>query len=174
MVGEFTEVIGINPTGNYWYVRNPDITGGFCWLWGEYATIAGNIQTLPIFTPPPTPTPVPAFDLSYSGLESCNGSWWIDVKLQNTGGITFQSISLTVLDTDTKSVVSVIENKFININGCNGSDSRNSLISGDSAIVSSPAFTYDPTGHKLRATVILCSEDGVNGMCVTKVIEFKP
>lgn len=174
LVGEFTQVYGRNLTGNYWYVANPDVAGGSCWLWGEYATLAGNLQALPIFTPPPTPTPVPAFVASYSGLESCNNTWWVEIKLENTGGITFRSILLSVADSGTNTTVSLSGNKFTNVNGCNSSDSRNVLASGEKFTVSSPVFGYDPTGHKLRATITLCSDVNVNGMCVTETVEFKP
>lgn len=173
VVGETTEVFGRDLSGSYWYVRNPDVPNGFCWLWGEYATLAGNTLVLPIFTPPPTPTPVPAFVAEYYGLESCSG-WWVEVKLENTGGLTFRSILMSVADPVTNTTVSISENNFTNVNGCNASDSRTTMAPGEKLIVSSPVFGYDPTGHKLRATVTLCSDVGVKGMCVTEVIEFKP
>ena len=173
VVGEVTEVYGRDLAGNYWYVRNPSVSGGFCWLWGEYATLAGNIQTLPIFTPPPTPTPVPAFTASYTGLESCNG-WWVEITLENTGGITYRSILMAISDSATNTTVSLNENRFTNLNGCNASDSRSTLAPGEKLIVSSPVIGYDPTGHKLRGTITLCSDVNVNGTCVTQVIEFKP
>ncbi len=174
LVGEFTQVYGRNLVGNYWYVANPDVSGGSCWLWGEYATLAGNVQALPIFTPPPTPTPVPAFVASYSGLESCNNNWWVEIRLENTGGITFRSMLLSVADSGTNTTVSLSENKFTNVTGCNSSDSRNTLSSGEKLVVSSSAFGYDPTGHKLRATITLCSDININGMCVTEIIKFTP
>lgn len=172
LVGETTEVFGRDLIGNYWYVRNPDSSNGFCWLWGEYATLAGNTQALPIYTPPPTPTPVPGFEASYAGLDSCVG-WWIKIKLKNTGGIDFRSMSLSVLDKATNTVVAVDTNTFTNLNGCNTSESRNSLASGEKFVISSPLFNYDPTGHKFRATITLCSDDGVNGTCITEVVNFK-
>lgn len=174
LVGEMTEVIGRNLAGNYWYVVNPDVRDGFCWLWGEYATLTGNTQALPIFTPPPTPTPAPAFGATYSGLESCNNTWWVDLRLENTGGVTFRSMLLAVADPSTNTTVSSTDNSFVNLNGCSTSDSRNVLVPGERFVVSAPAFAYDPTGHKLRATITLCSEDGVNGTCVTRVVEFTP
>jgi hypothetical protein len=173
LVGETTEVYGRDLIRNYWYVRNPDSSNGFCWLWGEYATLVGNTQALPIFTPPPTPTPVPGFEASYAGLDSCVG-WWVEIRLKNTGGIDFRSMSLSVLDKATNTVVAVDTNTFTNLNGCNTSDSRKSLASGDKFVVSSPLINYDPTGHKLRATITLCSDDGVNGTCITQVVNFKP
>jgi hypothetical protein len=174
LVGETTEVFGRDLAGNYWYVANPDARGGFCWLWGEYATLSGNLQALPIFTPPPTPTPVPAFGASYSGLESCNNAWWVEFRLENTGGVPFRSMLLAVSDASTNTTVSSTDNSFVNLNGCGASDSRNALAPTERFVVSAPAFGYDPTGHKLRATITLCSEDGVNGTCVTRVVEFTP
>jgi hypothetical protein len=174
LVGETAEVIGRNPAGNYWYIANPDVRDGFCWLWGEYATLVGNTQALPVFTPPPTPTPVPAFGATYSGLESCNNTWWVEFRLENTGGIPFRSMLLAVADPSTNTTVSSTDNAFVNLNGCNTSDTRNVLVPGEKFVVSAPAFAYDPTGHKLRATITLCSEDGVNGTCVTRVVEFTP
>jgi uncharacterized protein YgiM (DUF1202 family) len=61
LVGEVAEIAGRNQVANYWYIRNPNQSNGFCWLWGEYATVTGNFAALPVFTPPPTPTPIPDF-----------------------------------------------------------------------------------------------------------------
>lgn len=175
LVGQSTEVYGRDPSGNYWYVRNPNVSGGFCWLWGEYATLAGNTQALPIFTPPPTPTPAPAFAATYSGLESCAGTgWWVELRIENTGGITFRSILLAAADTTSNTTVSLSDNKFTNINGCSSSDSKTTLAPGEKLVVSSPPFAYDPTGHNFRATVTLCSDINVSGTCVTRIVEFKP
>ena len=174
LVGEVAQVYGRDAFANYWYIANPDVAGGSCWLWGEYATLAGNTSALPIFTPPPTPTPVPAFVPSYSGLESCNNTWWVEIKLENGGGINFKSILFSVADASTNTTLSLSDNKFTNVNGCNSSETKTTFASGETFTVSSPAFAYDPTGHKLRATITLCSDVNVNGQCVTEVFEFKP
>jgi hypothetical protein len=173
LVGQMAEVVGRDETGSYWYIRNPNQSNGFCWLWGEYASLTGNFATLPMFTPPPTPTPVPAFEIAYHGLDSC-AVWWVDVKLTNTGGISFESISLTLRDTETDIVVNMYTDSFNDIDGCTGSSSKDVLNPGANRIVSAPAFDYDPTGHKLRATITLCSSDGQSGMCVTESIKFTP
>ncbi len=173
LVGQVAEVVGRDYTGNYWYIRNPSRPNEFCWLWGEYATLTGNFAALPQFTPPPTPTPVPAFEAEYDGLDTCVG-WWVDLQLTNTGGLPFRSISLTVRDTVTDSTVFVYADSFTNIDGCLDSSSKDVLNSGATRRVSSPAFAYDPTGHELRATITLCSNPGQNGTCVTEVIRFTP
>lgn len=173
LVGEVAEVVGRNLNGNYWYIRNPDQSNGFCWLWGEYATVTGNFAVLPVFTPPPTPTPMPDFKADYDGLESCNG-WWADIDVTNTGGVTFESISMTVRDTDTDVVVSMSTDVFHDIDGCTDTNTRERLNPGDTRTVSGPVFTYNPTGHELRATITLCSRDGQNGLCITESIRFTP
>jgi len=173
LVGEVSEVVGRDPTGNYWYIRNPDQSNGFCWLWGEYATLTGNFVVLPMFTPPPTPTPMPAFEASYSGLDTCVG-WWVDIQLTNTGGLSFRSVSLTVRDTVTDVTVSVYADSFTRIDGCLDSSTKDILNPGDTRTISTPAFAYNPSGHQLRATITLCSNVGQNGTCVTDVIKFTP
>jgi hypothetical protein len=173
MVGEVAEVVGRNEAGNYWYIRNPRQSNGLCWLWGEYATVTGNFASLPVYTPPPTPTPMAAFQAAYDGLESCTG-WWVDIEVANTGGIAFESMSLTIGDTTSDVVMTAYVDEFTDLDGCFDSSSRESLNPGSTRTVSAPAFTYDPRGHRLRAILTLCSRDGLNGTCVTREIAFTP
>ena len=172
-VGQVAEVVGRNQVGNYWYIRNPSQPSGFCWLWGEYATVTGNLAALAILTPPPTPTPMPAFVARYDRIETCKG-WWLDVELTNTGGVTFESVQLTIRDTVTNEVVSTYSDSFMDLDGCVDSSTRDELSPGTSPNVSSPAFTYDPSGHEMQATITVCTGEGLNGSCLTQVIRFKP
>src|SRR5215204_5853395 len=139
LVGEVAEVAGRDPTGAYWLIRNPDSGQEFCWLWGEYAILTGNFMGLPMFTPPPTPTPVPNFVASYSGKDTCVG-WWVDIDLDNTGGVAFESMSLTLRDTVTNTVQSVYSNNFTDIDGCLDSETKENLNTGGTRTISSPAF----------------------------------
>jgi len=181
LVGQVAEVIGRNSSGEYWYIRNPNQPNGFCWLWGEFATLTGNTSALPIFTPPPTPTisptptPVAAFKVTYEGLESCSGTgWWVDLKLENTGGVVFRSVSITLRDTVTSTVLSMFTDDFTDKDGCNNSRTRDNLNPDSTRIVSLPPFSYDPSGHRLRANVTVCSNTGVSGTCVSDRVIFKP
>jgi hypothetical protein len=172
LIGEVAEVYGRDPTGAYWYIRNPDSGPEFCWLWGEYATLVGNIGVLPVYTPPPTPTPAPDFEAIYVGRDTCTGGWWVEFELENTGGIQFKSISLTVRDTDTNIVLSMYADGFTDRDGCSTSVTRDNLNPGAARIVSSPTFAYDPAGHDIRATITVCSGLGQTGICISKVINF--
>lgn len=172
LVGEKAEVFAKDPTSNYWYIRNPDKPGTFCWAWGEYATITGNTSALPVYTPPPTPTPSPDFEVNYSNKDSCVG-YWVEFAIKNIGGIPFESISMEVKDTTTSTVLSSVFNEFTNIKGCASSDSVDPLEAGETVVVSSPAFASKINGHKFRATITLCTSDGLTGVCVSKTITFK-
>jgi len=126
-----------------------------------------------VYTPPPTPTPIPAFEASYDGLETCVG-WWVDIRLKNTGAVSFKSVSITLRDTTNNIALSMSTDGFTNNDGCLGSTTKDSLNPGGTHSVSTAAFNYDPSGHKLRATVTVCSEKALKGVCLSQVIEFKP
>jgi hypothetical protein len=54
-VGQTAEVVGKSTSTGYWIIRTPG--GGTCWLWGNYATVSGNVAGLQEYAIPPTPTP---------------------------------------------------------------------------------------------------------------------
>ncbi|MBI5822437.1 MAG: hypothetical protein HZB18_00260 [Chloroflexi bacterium] len=170
--GQTIEVVGKNPIGDYWYVRSPNNQTVFCWLWGFYAT-GGNLGNVAVLTPPPSPTPVPGFDVSYDGLDSCVG-WWVEVKLKNTGLVAFKSMSISVKDTVTDVTLTDFGDGFEDLSGCLSSGITATLDPGQTYIVSSPAFAADPSGHNVRATITLCTNTGQGGACTTKTIEFTP
>jgi uncharacterized protein YgiM (DUF1202 family) len=49
-------VVARHALSDYWVIENP-MEDGHCWVWGEYATFTGSTASLPIWDPPPTPTP---------------------------------------------------------------------------------------------------------------------
>jgi hypothetical protein len=172
LIGQTIEVIGKNPTNEYWYVRSPNNSSIFCWMWGAYAT-GGNLGNVPVFTPPPSPAPAPNFEASYAGLDTCVG-WWVEINLKNTGTSAFRSISISVKDTAKDVTLSETRDGFTNINGCLTDNTTPSLDPGQSVVVSASAFIDNPTGNKVQATIKLCTETGLGGACVTKTIEFTP
>jgi uncharacterized protein YgiM (DUF1202 family) len=179
LVGQTAQVYARNPTGDWWQIRDPS-GGEYCWVSGRYATLTGSTSTLPIYTPVPTPlptytpTPAPGFDLSYDGLIGCTTEWWVEIRLENTGDITFRSVEFSVKDLSTSHSVSDDSNNFVDNFDCSSSNSKSTLLPGKTVIISSPPFTTDPTDHKLRTTVTLCSEDNLDGECVTETISAKP
>lgn len=180
LVGEQAEIIARDPSGYYWYIKNPD-RGGFCWLWGNYATTTGNTGSLPVFTPPatptftPTPTPEPEFTVVYTDVENC-GDWHFDFRITNTGSIIWQSVSITVTDTVTGEPANHIDDEFKEYNACilNLATLQADLAPGEVGFSPSGGLSADPAGHQIDASIKLCSEDALGGTCITKNLSFTP
>lgn len=172
-VGQIAEVYGRNSASNYFYIRLPENPSVFCWVTGEFATIVGNASALPVYTPPPTPTPPPDFELTYAGMDVCVG-WWAELKMKNIGPIAFKSFSLVMKDITSGVSLSSSGNGFTDNGGCLTSSIIASLEPGQSYILSGPIFSYNINNHKMRATLKLCSLPGLAGTCVGKTIDFKP
>ena len=73
-VGVSAKVVGRNASVNYWVIEIPN-NGGKCWLWGQYATVTGDISGLPTVAIPPTPTftssPIPVAPSNVSESNTC-------------------------------------------------------------------------------------------------------
>jgi hypothetical protein len=173
MVGETAQIYGRGTSGSYWYIRNPDDPSGFCWISGKYAVLSGNLSSIPIYTPEPTPTALPNVSINYAGLDSCQ-NWWTEFNLVNNTSNTYRSVSITVLDTVTSTSVVKTTDGFQNQNGCLVFVSQTTFGPGSSIVVSAQPFSYDPTGHKLRATIRLCTKKGLSGNCTGSSIVFTP
>lgn len=180
LVGETAEVFGRDPTNQYWFIRNPDNTNEFCWVWGEYATLTGPFMALPIFTPPPTPTatftptPSPSFDIKATGMDSCSGNWWAEVEIKNTGVFAFKSMKYEALDTVTDVEKVLLVNGFTNKDGCSSTIIKDTIAPNDAFVVSSALFDATLQGHKLRVVITLCTELNQSGICITQKTNFKP
>ncbi len=181
LVGEFAEVLARDPSNNYWLILNPDGNDPeFCWVWGKYATLTGPAMLAPVFTPPPTPTatatslPTPKFTVEYTSMDSCNGFWWVELKLRNTGGIPFKSVNISIRDKVTDVVVSDTADGFINLDDCQTKSAKEILGIGETFTISTPAFKYNPESHRLFVTITLCSDKGQQGTCATEKIDFEP
>ncbi len=176
-VGQTAQVVGQYPAANYWIIQNPDRPGETCWLWGQYATVTGNSSALPVITPPVTPTPMANFDVAYQGrvLNCTTTGWWTNMDLENTGDLTFKSMTLTLQNLEGNNTSQILNaDRFINNTGCNQSTTQSTLAPGQTVTISSPVLGYDPTGHRLRATITLCSNVRQAGTCVTQTVTLKP
>jgi len=174
MVGETAEVIGRESSGRYWYVRNPD-DQGYCWVWGEYATISGDTGPLPVFTPEPTPTPIPDFTFAYHNFDMCGWNRYLEFLVTNTGMVNWESFSLTVRNNTLALVTTVSDNLFPDAQGCGVEPPPARLAAGETGMVGTMPFMHvDPTGDSFKADLTLCTQDNQSGMCLSKAISFTP
>jgi len=177
-VGQTAEVVGRSAASDNWIVKLPGKTST-CWLWGYYATVEGDTSKLPVFDPPPTPTPEAGFTIDFlPGLVNCFGWYGFRFQLKNTGSITWESYMLVVTDNTTSITRSYIDDFF--------SDSSLACVIGTSLWDLEPGevgvagnwttglFNYVPTGHNMTAVFKLCSQNGLLGTCVEKSISFVP
>jgi len=172
--GQTIEVVGKHPFDNYWYVRSPKNASVYCWMWGFYAT-GGNLNNVPVVTPPPTYTPAPqaSFTAEYMNHGKCI-SWWTRIRLTNTGPVAFKSIAITIKDTVTNQTNNLTLDGFQDVNACILSSITAQLGSGEAYTVVAPSLSADASGHLVSATIQLCSQTGLAGTCKTEVIEFTP
>ena len=171
------QVFGHDPSGQYYYIRNPNDPTSFCWVWAFYATPVGNFAAVPVFTPPATPTPAPGFTVSYIGLTTCALQFAFRFLITNTGGVTWESIRIVVTDNATATSTTHILDAFRAHNGCVIEITQSDLMPGESgnvANINPGQFNYDPTGHSITATFTLCTGNGLSGTCVSQTLNFTP
>ena len=176
-VGETTEVVGRADGVDYWIVRNPDNVTTYCWLWGQYATVSGNIAGLPFFTPPPTPTPEAGFTVTFLDTSHCAPEYAFQFQITNTGSITWESINIVITDNTASSTTTHTLDSFRSYEGCVLEVDQLNLESGEGghvANINPGQLNYNPSGNQFTAVFKLCSENGLAGTCVTKTINFNP
>jgi hypothetical protein len=179
--GVTAEVIAMDTTKQYYYIRNPQKPTEFCWIWGFYATTVGDLNILPLFTAMPTPTvtvtptATPNFSVVYTKLDACVGTY-VEIKVQNTGSTNWLSGSVIAKDTVTGTSTSErISDQFEDWNGClSASPIQGDLVPGESGSLHSFDFLYSPAGHEIQVTIKLCSQDGMAGICMSKQGNFTP
>jgi hypothetical protein len=173
-VGKTAEVVGRSSDGGSWIIRNPANPATNCWLWGQYAAVTGNTGALPIFTPPPTPTPAASFNVIYSSTEVCGGHYGIKFQITNNGSVTWESNRTIATDQATSETKTSDYDNFPNVNGCVLASADQNLEAGEVGITSPSAFSANPAGHSITATIRVCSQDGMAGLCLEKTIMFTP
>jgi hypothetical protein len=180
LVGMKANVIGREPTNQYWYIENPYVFTEYCWVWGQYAEFEGNSLLVPLVTSPPTPTttgsaiPTLDFDLKGSGFQSCNGTFWMNIEITSASQPIFESVKIEVFDKD-KSVTRVLAaNNFAAAIGCDGLTVNDKVTTGVAVLASSAKFDYNFKGNAMQASVTVCTEDDLKGTCTTKQIPLTP
>jgi hypothetical protein len=176
-VGKPAEAIGRAADGGFWIIRLPDNPNKVCWLWGQYATVSGNGQGLPVVTPPPSPTPAPGFGASYVEMVSCMGEYAFTFKISNSGSVPWESIKVVVKDKVTSTVNTHSRDSFKRFSGCTSSGNDLNLETGETGYTTTTIpgqFAYNPSGHAMRADITVCSEDGLAGICLSTTVLYTP
>jgi hypothetical protein len=180
LVGVKADVIGRDPTSQYWYIENPYGYTDYCWAWGEYAEFEGNQLLVPVVTSPATPTstgsamPTLEFDLHGSGFQSCSGAFWMNIEITSASQVPFESVKVEVLDKDKNITRTLAANNFAAAIGCDGLKVNDKVATGVAVLVSGAKFDYNFKGNLLHAYVTVCTEDDLKGTCTTRDIPLSP
>lgn len=172
LVGEVAEVIGRDAFNLFWYIRNPDIGVEFCWISGQYATVEGNV--LSIVAQPPSANLASEVEVTYLGMGKCSNAWWSDLRIRNTGNVTFKSISLVIGDGGTNITRSMMLSGFPFTDGCAPPTSVETLGPDASVRVSTPQFTYNLAGAEISVAITICTDLDMRGTCVSKALAYTP
>jgi len=174
-VGQSAQVVGQNTQIGYWIINLPTV-GGTCWLWNQYATVTGNSAGLPVVNPPPSPTPAGSFKVAYSSYQTCSSGYGIKFQITNDGSLTWESNQVTATDANASATETASYDTFPNYNSsdCSLISSIMNLGPGETGTTSVFGFPGLPTGHNFSATIKVCSQNGLAGICMEKTINFKP
>ncbi len=171
--GANLQIVSRTDVSSYVVVANPNKSGQTCWLWTQYATINGDLSSLPLATTPALPTSARSFTVSYYRMETCSGSE-PSFKVVNTGSTTWQSYTLVVRDITSKTTETISNSVFDKRSGCTVTKSISPLDPGLNGFLYSDQFSYDLTEHSIRATITLFSHDDLTGASLTQVVNFTP
>lgn len=179
-VGVQAEVHGRNDAGTWWYISNPSRTGQFCWVWGETTQVEGLTTSLPVITPPPLPptptgtsTPGVTFTTAYDSSHDCSGVRTAIFKLTNSGGTDLHSMSLKIEDLNTSTTLFGPHSSDAPFMGSSGEcpEGGDLLPAGKTYYVGG-SIGPGNSGHTARATIKLCTANGLGGTCIEKAVEF--
>jgi hypothetical protein len=172
--GQEVEAVARDPIEEYWYIRRPDQESAFCWLWGRYATPEGDTASLPVFTPPPTPTPGLDFSVSYISQDGPCPQWALLYRINNIGALTLESWKTTAVDhTGGSNPDGYDDDSFLEVAGCGVVSSQQDLTPGESHYVMM-TFNGNPNGHDITTKIKICTKNGLAGECITKNIRHTP
>lgn len=172
-VGQKLEVIAQDLGAGYLVVQNPDRPEEQCYLLAQNIKINGDTAALPKFTPRPSPTAPPYFNVSFKKFDSCKGQDFALFIVENTGSVPFRSAYIKVIDQKANKSVEQALNAFDQFVGCVLAKNIAPLSSGGTGYVTSPSFDWAVNRDKLRAVIMLCTEKDLKGSCVTQTIDVK-
>ncbi|HKJ39118.1 MAG TPA: hypothetical protein VJ972_10100, partial [Anaerolineales bacterium] len=85
--GQRLEVVANDLGGGYSFVKNPDNPEEQCYLLTNNILISGDTAVLPKYTPLPSPTAAPYFNVGFKKFETCGGEDYAIFDVENAGSV---------------------------------------------------------------------------------------
>ena len=175
-VGQTLEVVANDLGAGYIFVKNAEKPEEQCYLLTQNIKISsGDVSILPKFTPLPSPTAAPYFEVSFKKFDKCEGKDYANFIVVNKGSIPFRSVYIRVTDQKANKSVDHALNAFDQRVGCVLAKNIAPLTSGATGYVASPGFEWGGAReHKLQVAIMLCTEKDLKGTCVTQSLVVEP
>jgi hypothetical protein len=170
-VGQKLEIAAKDLGGGYWFTRNPDKPEELCYLLAQNITISGDTSALPKFTPRPSPTAAPYFNVTFKKFDTCEGEDFTLFVIENLGSVPFRSAYIKVTDQKVSKSVEQAVNAFDLRVRCVLAKNIAPLEQGATGYLTSPPINWSARGNKLRAVIMLCTEKDLKGTCVTQSLD---
>lgn len=171
--GQMLEVTARDLGGGYVFVKNPEKPEEQCYLLANNIVVSGDTSVLPQFTPLPSPTAAPYFEVSFKKFETCKDKYFALFTVENVGSIPFRSFYVRVTDSKVDKSVEQVINAFDLWSGCVIAKEVAPLNTGGTGFVYTPYFSWNARANKLQAVIMLCTEKDLKGTCVTRILEVK-
>jgi hypothetical protein len=112
----------------------------------------------------------------YSSYQTCSSGYGIKFQISNNGSLSWESNQVTVTDANASATETASYDTFPNYNSsdCSLISSIMNLDPGESGTTSVFGFGANPAGHNFTATIKVCSQNGLAGICLSKTISFTP
>lgn len=172
-VGQKLDVVAKDLGAGYWFVSNPEKPEEQCYLLAQNITINGDTSALPKFTPRPSPTAAPYFNVAFKKYDTCKGEDFALFDVTNTGSVPFRSVYIKVTNQKNNDSVEYVLNAFDLRVHCVLAKNIAPLDPGAAGYVASPPFKWSSGGNKMRVVIMLCTEKDLKGTCVTQSIDLR-
>ena len=173
-VGEVAEVIGRSSEPGYWYVTSEDLPEDGCWLLGEFAQVEGETETLPVYTPAPSPTPEVGFHVYLKSFEDCGYTFYVVFAIKNVGGQRIWSGYVEVQDLATRETLYKARERHpfaATVLPACPPDHGNELWPGETRYIHAPISDVK-SGSAAIGIITLCTADHQGGTCLTEYEYF--
>ena len=171
LAGDEVVLHGKNPNGFFWYTSDSAGINPDCWLWTQYATPVGDTAMLPVFTPPPTPTLSPDFEITFFHADVGAGQFHFFFEIENTGNVVWDSALLYIYDPVVWQDAGRFSNTF-QVNGTLPTPTKDSILVGDTGYFHSGQLSnpgaYGKEPDVLDIYFIACTQEYLGGYCASK------
>jgi len=124
----------------------------------------------------PTDTPQGDFTVTYASVQTCPHNFGIKFQITNTGSIPWESNQVSATNHTSNVTKTAQYDNFPDYNSadCNLTSSVPNLAPEANGTTSVFGFGANPVSRTFTATIKVCSQDGLAGVCLSKTIDFTP